>query len=313
MMTKQPNYIVDLHSHTTRSDGGDSPKEFISNAAALGMKVIVITDHDVLPPDQIEVNGMMVDPVLYAKKKGMKLIPGIEFSCETLVEDVHIVVLGCDYTNPKILEMNQKIIKSKIFSYQKLLDILADNGYDITWDEVLNYDDIPRKPEDVQKKIIFNLMAEKGYTKTWSDAKLLIRNNPDFSVKREKPAPGDIINIAHESGGIAILAHPYLIDETVTTNDGTMSRADYIDQLIDLGLDGIEACYTYDKTTYNGPYTKEEIIAKIKADYQDRVKIISGGSDYHADYKKTDKNVRNIGECGVTLEYFNSNELLRNL
>lgn len=312
-MTTQPNYIVDLHSHTTRSDGGDSPKEFICNAAALGMKVIVMTDHDVLPPDQIEVNGVMVDPVLYAKKKGMKLIPGIEFSCETLVEDVHIVVLGCDYTNPKILEMYQKIIKSKIFSYQKLLDILADNGYDITWDEVLNYDDIPRKAEDVQKKIIFNLMAEKGYTKTWSDAKLLIRNNSEFSAKREKPDPVDIINIAHESGGIAILAHPYLIDETVTTKDGTMSRAEYIDKLIDLGLDGIEACYTYDKTTYNGPYTKEEIITTIKADYQDRVKIISGGSDYHADYKKTDKNVRNIGECGVTLEYFNSNELLRNL
>lgn len=312
-MTTQPNYIVDLHSHTTRSDGGDTPQEFISNAAALGMKVIVFTDHDVLPPDQIEVNGVMVDPVLYARKKGMKLIPGIEFSCETQVEDVHIVVLGCDYSNPKIIEMYQKIVKSKIFSYQKLLDILADNGYDITWDEVLNYDDIPRKAEDVQKKIIFNLMAEKGYTKTWSEAKLLIRNNPDFSVKREKPEPAEIINIAHESGGIAILAHPYLIDETVTTNEGAMSRADYIDKLIDLGLDGIEACYTYDKTTYNGPYTKAEIIAKIKSDYQDRVKIISGGSDYHADYKKTDKNVRNIGECGVTLEYFNSNELLRNL
>jgi len=312
-MTTQPNYIVDLHSHTTRSDGGDTPQEFISNAAALGMKVIVFTDHDVLPPDQIEVNGVMVDPVLYARKKGMKLIPGIEFSCETQVEDVHIVVLGCDYSNPKIIEMYQKIVKSKIFSYQKLLDILADNGYDITWDEVLNYDDIPRKAEDVQKKIIFNLMAEKGYTKTWSEAKLLIRNNPDFSVKREKPEPAEIINIAHESGGIAILAHPYLIDETVTTNDGAMTRADYIDKLIDLGLDGIEACYTYDKTTYNGPYTKAEIIAKIKSDYQDRVKIISGGSDYHADYKKTDKNVRNIGECGVTLEYFNSNELLRNL
>ncbi|AWW28170.1 PHP domain-containing protein [Acetobacterium carbinolicum] len=313
MMTTQPNYIVDLHSHTTRSDGGDTPQEFISNAAALGMKVIVFTDHDVLPPDQIEVNGVMVDPVLYARKKGMKLIPGIEFSCETQVEDVHIVVLGCDYSNPKIIEMYQKIVKSKIFSYQKLLGKLADNGYDITWDEVLNYDDIPRKPEDVQKKIIFNLMAEKGYTKTWSEAKLLIRNNPDFSVKREKPDPADIINIAHESSGIAILAHPYLIDETVTTNEGTMTRAEYIDKLIDLDLDGIEASYTYDKTTYNGPYTKEEIIAKVKSDYQDRVRIISGGSDYHADYKKTDKNIRNIGECGVTLEYFNSNELLKNL
>ncbi|WP_296561527.1 hypothetical protein [uncultured Acetobacterium sp.] len=56
------------------------------------MKVIVFADHDVLPPDQIEINVVMVDPVLYAKKNGMKLIPGIEFSCETQVEDVHIVV-----------------------------------------------------------------------------------------------------------------------------------------------------------------------------------------------------------------------------
>lgn len=312
-MITQPNYPVDLHSHTTRSDGSDTPQEFISNAAALGMKVIVITDHDVLPPDSIEVNGVMVDPVLYAEKKGIKLLPGIEFSCETQVEDVHIVVLGCDYSNPKILEMNQKIIKSKIFSYQKLLEVLAVNGYVITWEEVLNYDDIPRKPEDVQKKIIFNLMAEKGYTKTWSEAKLLIRNNPDFSVKREKPDAIEIINLAHESGGIAILAHPYLIDEDVTTKDGTMTRADFINTLIDGGLDGIEASYTYDKTTYNGSMTKDEIIQKVKNDYTDKVKIISGGSDYHADYKKTDKKVRSIGECGITLEYFNSNELLKNL
>ncbi len=54
--------------------------------------MIVFADHDVLPPDQIEINVVMVDPVLYAKKNGMKLIPGIEFSCETQVEDVHIVV-----------------------------------------------------------------------------------------------------------------------------------------------------------------------------------------------------------------------------
>jgi predicted metal-dependent phosphoesterase TrpH len=312
-MTTQPNYVVDLHSHTTRSDGADTPQEFISNAAYLGMKVIVMTDHDVLPPDLIDVNGVMVDPVLYAKKKGMKLIPGIEFSCETQVEDVHVVVLGCDYTNPKLKEINLEIVESKIFSYQKLLGVLAKKGFNITWEEVLNYDDIPRKPEDVQKKNIFNIMAEKGYSKTWSDAKLLIRNNPAFKVDREKPDPIDIINVAHESGGIAILAHPYLIDEIVTTKKATMSRAEYIDRLIDAGLDGIEASYTYDKTTYNGPLTKEEIISQIKADYSGRLKIISGGSDYHADYKKTDKRVRSIGECGITLDYFNNNELLRNL
>ncbi|SDY16523.1 ketose-bisphosphate aldolase [Eubacterium barkeri] len=303
-------FEVDLHCHSTRSDGGDTPKELICNAVERGVKVLAITDHDVLPPEKIEVSGVMVDPVAYAAKKGLTFIPGIEFSCETQVEDVHIVVLGCDFSDPRLLDMNRKIVKSKIDSYQRLTERLTEKGFPVDWEEVLNYDDIPRKPEDVQKKLIFNLMAEKGYTKTWSEAKLLCRNNPEFSVKREKPDAAEIIRLAHDTGGIAILAHPYLIDEWVVTKDAEMERAVFIESLIDAGLDGIEGAYTYDKTTYSGPMAKDEIIARVISDYTGRVAIISGGSDYHADYKKTDKNLRDIGECGITLEYFNANPLL---
>ena len=312
-MERRTNYPVDLHCHTTNSDGADTPKELIDHAAALGMRVIAITDHDVLPPSEIEVDGQMVDPVVYAKNQGVKLLPGIEFSCETDIEDVHVVVLGCDYTDPKILEMNQKIVDSKIYSYQKLVDLLTQKGYPMTWEEVLNYNNIPRKPEAVQKKLIFNLMAEKGYTTTWSEAKLLIRNDREFSVKREKPDAAEIIELAHQTGGIAILAHPYLIDAVVQHQGETMTREDFIKTLVNAGLDGIEAAYTYDKTTYKGEMTKDEIIKKVRWDYQDQVKIISGGSDYHADYKKTDKNVRNIGECGISWEYFQENKILASL
>ena len=80
-MDYKPNYLCDLHSHTTRSDGNDTPKEFLDTAAALGMKVVAITDHDVLPPEKIEVGGLMVDVERYAQKKGMKVLKGIEFSC----------------------------------------------------------------------------------------------------------------------------------------------------------------------------------------------------------------------------------------
>ena len=186
-MDYKPNYLCDLHSHTTRSDGNDTPKEFLDTAAALGMKVVAITDHDVLPPEKIEVGGLMVDVERYAQKKGMKVLKGIEFSCETEVEDVHLVAFGCDYSSPEILAMNRIIVQSKIDSYRRLTELLTEKGFPISWEEVLNYNDIPRKPEDVQKKIIFNLMAEKGYTETWSDAKLMIRNTPEYSVKREKP------------------------------------------------------------------------------------------------------------------------------
>ncbi|WP_414733685.1 ketose-bisphosphate aldolase [Acetobacterium carbinolicum] len=310
---KHPNYKVDLHCHTTRSDGNDTPKELIDHASSMGMCVIAITDHDVLPPDKIEVNGIMVDTQAYAKAKGLKVLPGIEFSCETQVEDVHLVVLGCNYNDEKILAMNKKIIESKIHSYRELTEVLTEKGYPISWEEVLNYGGIPRKPEDVQKKLIFNLMAEKGYVENWSDGKLMCRNNPEYAVKRQKPKAVDIIKLAHDTGGICILAHPYLIDEIININAHQLSRKKFIASLVEAGLDGIEACYTYDKTTYNGKMTKAEICEQIKKDYTDKVKIISGGSDYHADYKKTSKKVREIGEGGLTYTYFKSNELLMGL
>ena len=89
--------------------------------------------------------------------------------------------------------------------------------------------------------------------------------------------------------------------------------AAYIDRLIRAGLDGIEACYPYSKTSYGGTLTPEQIEREVRERYAGRVSIISGGSDYHADFKKGVKKekARNIGECGITLEYFEHNRLLQ--
>ena len=89
-----------------------------------------------------------------------------------------------------------------------------------------------------------------------------------------------------------------------------MTRKAYIDRLVEAGLDGIEACYTYDKTSYEGVLTKSEAEAYIRENYADRVAIMSGGSDYHADQKKGAAHPRELGECGVTEEYFYGNRTL---
>ena len=83
-----------------------------------------------------------------------------------------------------------------------------------------------------------------------------------------------------------------------------------IDSLIDAGLDGIEGRYTYDKTSYAGTLTKEEIYQEISQRYRGRILIISGGSDYHGDQKRGVLNPRDIGECGLTEQEFYQNELL---
>jgi hypothetical protein len=80
-----------------------------------------------------------------------------------------------------------------------------------------------------------------------------------------------------------------------------------------MGLNGIEVCYTYDKTSYNGDKSPEEFYNEAVGKYQGRLPILSGGSDYHADHKKGVQNARCIGERGISPEYFYNNDLLRRL
>ncbi len=307
----KPNYPVDLHTHSTRSDGNDTVRELIGYAAEAGMKAVALTDHDTRPPETIEAeDGSPVSPVDYARSLGLVFIPGIEYSCDTDVDDVHIVGLGCDFNHPEILKAEKDAEQSKTRSYKKLTEILCGNGIEVSWNDVRNVTTPPRKPKEVQRKHIFETMAEKGYAASWDQAKLMVRDNPVFNVRREKIDPLEAVRIIHAAGGIAILAHPHLIDELVARKNGRVTRYEYIENLIAAGLDGIEACYPYEKTSYKGRLSRAEVEREIRYRYADRLAVISGGSDYHDDGKKGVRDPRFIGECGVSWEYFIGNSLL---
>lgn len=310
----RPNYQIDLHCHTTRSDGSDTPQELIDHAALLGMKVIAMTDHDIRPAKYLTVaeTGEKVAVAKYAAEKGVVVLPGIEVSCETTAEDCHIVCFGCNWDDPYFDRLERDVVASKVESYRKLTEELTKAGMPVTWDEVLANGGYPVEEDQVQKKMVFELMARKGYTKDWSEAKLLVKNTPEFQIQRRKPDPCDVIQAIHSCNGIAIMAHPYLVNEPVRLPSGEMTRADYIERLIKAGLDGIEACYTYGKTSYSGIQTAEEIEQEVRKRYSHRLSIISGGSDYHADAKKGVKNARQLGEAGITEEaFYNCAPLMR--
>ena len=294
----KPKYLCDLHSHTKLSDGHDTPQEFIDRAAGFNMKVIAITDHDVIPPETITVDNEEVDIVEYAKNKGVRLFRGTEISCDTNIEDVHIVAFGCDWKDQRIIDLAQDVVKSKVEAYRELVDILNKSGMDLSWDEILynKGNEIPE--EEIQKKIIFQYIADKGYTETWAEAKMLTQSDPKYNVLRRKPDPHETIQLIHDIGGVAILAHPFLINPKDTSLDN------YIEALIETGLDGIEACYTYDKTSYKGNKTNLELENEIIKKYGNRNLFISGGSDYHGDWRVGVKNPREIGEAGITYEAF---------
>ncbi len=297
-------YPVDLHTHTVNSDGNDTPYELVMNAAARGIRILAVTDHDVIPPKtaQIPGNGEL-DLVGFAKSQGVALIRGIEFSCETTVQDVHIVGLDCDWDGDIMAEEAREIAHSKARAYIETVRRLNERGYAMDMEEILGLGGKRIDILELQKKRIFDMMALKGYTPDWKSAKLLVREDPYLSVEREKPSGAHIIEAIHKAGGIAILAHPVLIDEIVFKDGKEMTRWEYIDTLVEAGLDGIEGRYTYDKTSCKDKRPREEIWQDVLGHYSGRL-LISAGSDYHADVKKGTKNQRELGECGLTIEEF---------
>ncbi|MDR1478416.1 MAG: PHP domain-containing protein [Planctomycetaceae bacterium] len=311
MESYRPKYTVDLHSHTNRSDGNDEPAEFLRNASEIGMLVVAITDHDVFPPATVSVDNKTIPTQEYAKSLGLSVLLGMEVSCETNVDDVHIVCFGCDWGKSPLSRLPAIVEESKIESYRQVVERLRLNGMNILWSELTC--DVGRVDGGVQKKHIFELLAAKGYAESWQAAKIMVRDNPDYDIKRQKPDAIATIQSIHDAGGIAILAHPYLIDEEVTSEGKLVSRDVFIRRLIDAGLDGIEATYTYDKTSYKGKQSPAEIANEVIERYRGLVAIISGGSDYHGDHKKGTKNPRRIGDAGIEVEYFQNNKILREL
>ena len=306
-------YECDLHTHTNRSDGADTYEELIEHAVERGLKVLAITDHDITPLSVVETENGAVPLKEYGRDRGISIIPGIEFSCNTEIEDVHVVGLGCDFSHPGFAAQEQKTVESKIKGYSLLCEKLTEQGMPVSMEAICTYKGRNISQEEVQKKMIFEYMADKGYAEDWSKAKLMVKNTPSFQIKREKPEAEDMIRLIKESGGIAVLAHPYLIEEAACLSGEKGNRTEYIDRLIEAGLDGIEGAYPYNKTSYGGTLTPKQIEAEIRERYTDRVRFISGGSDYHGDRKKglTEAKCRDLGEKGLSYDEFMKTPLRR--
>jgi len=294
----KPNYACDLHAHTNRSDGKDSPQELIDRASRLGLKAIAITDHDITPPETVEVKGRSIPILDYAKSKDIILMRGMEISCDTENEDVHIVAFGCDFSDIRFKELEEEVIKSKIESYRKFVELLNENGYPITWEQVLTQNDQKIDESQIQKKMIFTKLAELGHFPSWKEAKNFSQMHPELNVMRQKPDPKKIIRLIHDTGGVSILAHPYLIQPHDQSTD------DYIDRLIEAGLNGLEANYSYSKTNYRGNLSELEIDIKILTKCISKGLLISGGTDYHGTQPGAAPDGRELGTNGITYPKF---------
>lgn len=251
--------IVDLHVHSTESDGTLTPEDLVAEAKKAELAAFALTDHDTC-------QGVGKAMPL-AASAGIELIPGIELSTDYHGKEVHIVGLYIDIENEQLLKKTAEYRKCRSERNALMVEALRKEGLSITMEEL-----VAENPDCIITRAnIARFLYEHGQIKSVREAfDRYIGDHCKCYVGRLKVASTDAVRLIKEAGGTAILAHPLLYGLS-NTNLQKM-----IDALKPVGLDGLEAIYS----TYT---TGEE--QQMKRLARENGLLISGGSDFHGSNK----------------------------
>ena len=254
--------IIDLHAHSTASDGTYTPAEVAKLAKTIGLAAIALTDHDTIDGlEEFQKAGAAL---------GIETITGIEFPTlwgKHHRPEIHIVGLGFDPNHPVLSERMKDIKESRDIRNRKMCEKLSSIGLHITLDEVA----ANAGGEIITRAHFANVLLQKGYIAKKEDAfsRYISTGLPGY-VEREFLTPELCIQTIKEAGGAAILAHPTLYGLNMEQLEELCA------ELIPCGLDGIECQYS----TYSPAETKA-----ITALAEKMHLLPSGGSDFHGKNK----------------------------
>lgn len=267
--------IVDLHTHSTASDGQYAPSELVELAKKRGIEVLALTDHD-------NIDG--VDEAMEAGKRlGIRVIRGVELSADDHL-NLHILGYGFPAGPEPLSSLIARLKSGRNSRKYRIQEFLQSKGVDIPLDEVeeLAKDGVIGRPHFAL------VMVKHGCVSDRKEAFDRYLDTPDFHrYDQRKPSAEECIRTIKASGGKVSLAHPYQI---VFARDGERDLETLVERLTGYGLDAVE-CY-YPKHT---PEQQAEYLALAER-YHLRV---TGGSDFHGEKNKPDHPLGRI-ELDVT-------------
>ena len=265
-----PKDWIDLHCHSTASDGRLTPVQLIELGKKLELRAIALTDHDT-------VAGLRAFHDA-GRAQGIETISGVEISAEYPRGTMHIVGLFVDTQSQALRSFLKKLSDGRKVRNPQIVNRLHELGLEITMQEVEEEagcldsgpDGSPGDNKSVGRPHIAAVMIRKGYVKTKQDAfdKFLAKGRPAYFT-RFAATPEETIQEIHSAGGLAVLAHPpYLKAKDEAELDGIVG------ELKSKGLDGIEVWYS--------THTPEDTAnsARLAAKYG---LVSSGGSDFHGE------------------------------
>jgi predicted metal-dependent phosphoesterase TrpH len=246
--------LIDLHTHTTASDGRCTPEELVARAAAAGVRVLAVTDHDTIA-------GCAAAADACARAK-MTFVPGIEVTAVVDGADIH--VLGYFVTNsPALLSFLAEQRLRRVERVREMVDRLTSHGIALDVDAILA-PTLADSSKAVGRPWIARALVEGGHVPNIAEAfnRWLSRGRPGF-VTRIGASPEEVFERIHAGGGIASLAHPVLL-----------KHDEWLPRYAQNGLDALEVYHSDHDELTTAHYLGIAKTLRLG---------VSGGSDYHAD------------------------------
>lgn len=242
---------ADFHTHSTASDGTLAPAELIERSAELGLSCIALTDHDT--------TAGLLDAIEAGARRGVLVIPGIEFSADVARGELHILGYGIDPQHQELQERIRELRNTRMHRGVRILERLSTLGIELP-PEILERDN----PDDsLGRPHIARALVAAGVVESVAEGfdRYLAAGRPAFEPK-QMIGPEEAIDLIHGAGGLAVMAHPF----------SAGGYAVLVERLRDSGLDGLECYY--------GEYSPEqrEHLASLAREHS---LLASGGSDFH--------------------------------
>ena len=246
------NYI-DLHTHSTASDGIYSPTELLQRAKDIGLRILALTDHDS--------TGGLEEAAQAAAKLDIDLIPGIEINTDVSGGEVHVLGYFPEYARPAFQATLKVLRDARERRGQRMVELLNEEGINVSWERVRQI-----AQGAVGRPHVAKALLEAGYVQTIGEAFDKYIGTGCFAyVPRYRLTPEDAVRLIASANGLPVMAHPYDLP-------GIAELRNWLPGLSEAGMVGLE--------TYYGPYTPE-IEHELRALADEYHLIPTGGTDFH--------------------------------
>jgi predicted metal-dependent phosphoesterase TrpH len=256
---RMPSRPIDLHTHSSVSDGTETPAELVAAAVRAGLGTVALTDHDS--------TAGWSEATRAVAGTGLTLVPGMELSTRLGLDSVHMLAYLFDPTDPALVAETARLRDSRLHRAERIVERIAAD-YDISWGDVLAQS---TSGATLGRPHIADALVAKGFAPDRSAAFAgILHWRSGYYEPHEAPSPLLGVRLVREAGGVPVIAHP------ATRGRGTNIPERAFDELVEAGLMGVEIAHR--ENTDAGA-------ERLRALARRHDLIVTGSSDYHGEGK----------------------------